>query len=54
MRRREDATLIVAAPDLLAAMQILLRNGEKQGWNDSYSEDMEAARAAIAKATGTA
>lgn len=36
--------------DLLEALTRLVRNGQKQGWNETYSEDMDLARAALAKA----
>jgi hypothetical protein len=32
---------------LRSALERLYRNGQKQGWNDGYEEDMEAAKAAL-------
>lgn len=49
---REDADLIAAAPDLLEALQAMLRAGQKQNWNERYESEMNAARAAISKALG--
>jgi hypothetical protein len=43
---RANATLIAAAPDLLAALEVLVNKPE------IHSEDMQRARAAIAKAEG--
>lgn len=50
--RREDADLIAAAPELLEALQRMLRAGQKQNWNERYESEMLLARAAINKATG--
>ncbi|EMV1743499.1 hypothetical protein AABV93_001784 [Enterobacter hormaechei] len=47
-----DYTLIAAAPDLLEALQKMLRAGQKQNWNERYESEMNAARAAISKALG--
>ena len=47
-----NAHLIAAAPDLLAAVKILVRCGQKQGWTDSYATEMKLATEAIAKAEG--
>lgn len=49
-RRPEDARLIAAAPDLLAAL--LLIEIDKDGDGFICSEAMEQVRAAIAKAVG--
>jgi len=46
---RANARLIAAAPDLLAALERLFRWGS---WpSEEHKQDMESARAAIAKAT---
>ena len=45
----QTAELIAAAPDLLAALQLLVRG---DGQPDECARAMRAARAAIAKATG--
>lgn len=47
-----DARLIAAAPDLLSALIAMEAKASKQNWNDAYPDQLEAARAAIAKATG--
>jgi hypothetical protein len=48
-----NARLIAAAPDLLAACQGLIEYFIDPSWDDySDTETMQAARAAIAKATG--
>lgn len=44
--------LIAAAPELLEALQKMFRAGQKQNWNERYESEMNAARAAIAKALG--
>lgn len=56
-RHREDATLVAAAPDLLAALDALLKrysslvnSGDCGNWNPEEEEEIIAARAAIAKA----
>jgi len=50
---REDARLIAAAPDLLAALRDLTVDAEAAGWDaPEYRDVLNAARAAIAKATG--
>lgn len=46
-----DAALIAAAPELLAALQLLVRG---DGQPDECARAMRAARAAIARATGEA
>ena len=56
-----DATLIAAAPDLLAALKALCTEVGKLGWRTSLPPDsprhptqlLNTARAAIAKAEGT-
>ena len=35
--------------ELVEALKSLVRNGQKQGWNDKYEWDMDKARAALAK-----
>ena len=51
----EDARLIAAAPDLLAALNDLLADAVRLGITDSeYSGSAIEARAAIARATGDA
>lgn len=35
--------------ELVEALEALVRNGQKQGWNDKYEWDMDKARAALAK-----
>lgn len=45
-----DLALILAAPDLLEALELLLGKAYKQNFNDSYPEILEKAEAAIAKA----
>ena len=47
-----NAYLVIAAPELLEALKRLVRNGQKQGWNDNYELDMHEAYSAIAKAEG--
>ena len=50
-----NARLISAAPDLLAALRDLTVDAEAAGWDaPEYSDVLNAARAAIAKATGGA
>lgn len=44
--------LIAAAPELLEALQRMLRAGQKQNWNERYEYEMSLAREAIAKALG--
>lgn len=46
-----NARLIAAAPDLLAALEYMLREQEKEGFGDEMPDILQA-RAAIAKATG--
>lgn len=50
--RREDAQLIAAAPDLLAALQIA--EAALDAYSGGESSDLSTIRAAIAKATGGA
>ena len=47
-----NAKLIAAAPELLEALQKLLRKAYKQNWNDAYPEETQSAQAAINKALG--
>jgi hypothetical protein len=47
-----NKNLITAAPELLEALQRMLRAGQKQNWNERYESEMQLARAAIAKALG--
>ncbi|WP_259565586.1 hypothetical protein [Enterobacter sichuanensis] len=47
----EDANLIVAAPDLLAALQLIISYHD-DGNCELHSEDVAMARAAISKALG--
>ena len=47
-----NASLIAAAPELLAALDALLGKAYKQNFNDSYPEILELAESAIAKARG--
>lgn len=47
-----NTDLACAAPELLAALERLVRNGQKQSWGDHYPADMENAYAAIEKARG--
>lgn len=44
--------LIAAAPELLEVLQKMFLAGQKQNWNERYESEMNAARAAIAKALG--
>lgn len=46
-----NAKLISAAPDLLAALQAFEKVDDFSGWHPNYSDAIEAARAAIVKAT---
>lgn len=50
----ENAALIAAAPDLLAALRALVTACERGAWNSEANQGghVVAARAAIAKATG--
>ncbi|BBV32127.1 hypothetical protein [Citrobacter werkmanii] len=52
MMSEENLALITAAPELLEALQKMFRAGQKQNWNERYESEMNAARAAIAKALG--
>lgn len=45
-----NAKLIAAAPDLLEALQSMVKNAQKQAWSDKYPVDMDFAYAAIKKA----
>lgn len=44
--------LISAAPDLLEALQAMLRKAYKQNWNDQYPDEISKAQGAISKALG--
>ncbi len=43
---------LIAAPELLDALQAMLNKAYKQNWNEQYPDEISAARAAIAKAIG--
>jgi hypothetical protein len=47
-----NARLISSAPDLLEALEGMVRKAQKQNWNDNYPAELSAAYAAIAKARG--
>lgn len=47
-----NARLIAASPELLSALIAMEAKAGKQNWNDQYPEQLAAAQAAIAKATG--
>ena len=47
-----DKILIAAAPELLEALQKMVRKAYKQNWNDAYPEELQSAQAAINKALG--
>ena len=51
-RKRADAILVAAAPDLLEALERMIGKAYKQNWNDNYPEELGQAEAAIAKAKG--
>ncbi|WP_053074688.1 hypothetical protein [Pluralibacter gergoviae] len=48
----QDAQLISAAPELLEALQAMLKKAYKQNWNDNYPDELLAAESAINKALG--
>jgi hypothetical protein len=50
----ENIPLIAAAPELLAALQAMLDNLRKGPFAFRDSDELRAARAAVAKATGSA
>lgn len=52
VRREADIRLMLAAPELLEALIVMEGKAGKQNWNDKYPDELQAARAAIAKATG--
>lgn len=45
-----DARLIAAAPELYAALRVMVDKAVRQNWNDNYPEQLAQARAALAKA----
>jgi hypothetical protein len=49
-----DARLIASAPELLAALEVVVSKARKQNWNDCYPDELAQAVAAIAKSTGDA
>lgn len=51
-QQEANARLTSAAPDLLAALELLLGKAYKQNFNDSYPEILERVEAAISKAKG--
>ena len=48
--QRANARLIAAAPELYAALQVMVEKAVRQNWNDNYPEQLAQARAALAKA----
>ncbi len=51
-QQEANARLISSAPDLLEALEGMVRKAQKQNWNDNYPAELSAAYAAIAKARG--
>jgi hypothetical protein len=49
---RANDKLVIAAPELLEALQAMLSKAYKQNWNDQYPDEVLKAQAAISKATG--
>lgn len=48
--QRANAHLIAAAPELYAALRVMVDKAVRQNWNDNYPEQLAQARAALAKA----
>lgn len=53
-QQRANAQLISMAPDLLDALDRMIRCAQKQNWNDHYPEEMAASYLAIDRARGEA
>ena len=49
---RANSRLVAAAPELLEALQSMLKKAYKQNWNDNYPDELLAAESAINKALG--
>ena len=47
-----NARLIAAAPDLLDALERMVKCAQKQNWNDHYPEELAASYLAIDRARG--
>lgn len=47
-----NSALVVAAPELLNALQKMLGKAYKQNWNEQYPEELQLAQSAINKALG--
>ena len=47
-----NAHLIAAAPDLLDALERMVKCAQKQNWNDHYPEELAASYLAIDRARG--
>lgn len=50
----DNARLIAAAPDLLAALEAFTKHDDFLGWHPRYDDAVKLARDAIRKATGAA